>query len=252
MCDVLISNALKDQTVHGAIMRRINHVALLVILGVISVACVWELLVVEPHSMDEAIPKAVKYQATDQINRVEHQRTPTAPALVSGNERIDIDKRISDKANDKLQQLLTLVARNGVVTMTTTDSGYIDMTSNWICHIKKLGIEKEVIVFALDKEIHEFVQSKGIASYFDEGMSKTSIKIGYHNSKSYNQVVHTKTKHQKTVLERGFDLFFTDVDIPWTSDFRPPVIHEANGVDFIGQQNWPQNDMNTGFFYMKT
>jgi hypothetical protein len=72
------------------------------------------------------------------------------------------------------------------------------------------------------------------------------------NSKSYNQVVHTKTKHQMAVLERGYDLLFADVDIPWTSDMRTQVVREARGVDFLGQQNWPQNDMNTGFMYIRS
>lgn len=69
---------------------------------------------------------------------------------------------------------------------------------------------------------------------------------------SYNQVVHTKTKHQMAVLQEGYDLFFADVDIPWTSDYRPQMALEATGVDFLGQHNWPQNDMNTGFIYLRS
>lgn len=117
--------------------------------------------------------------------------------------------------------------------------------------MKKLGLEKQVLVFALDEEIHKIVRDAGVASYFDRTMSKSSQQVGNWNSKSYNQVVHTKTKHQRAVLERGFNLFFTDVDIPWTSDLRDRVRNDSTNLDFVGQQNWVQNDMNTGFMFMR-
>lgn len=177
---------------------------------------------------------------TQRVAKLQRKNVTTAGRLPTSFTRM----------ND-LSLLLKMVAKDGQVIMTTTDSGYVNMTLNWICHMKALHIEKEVIVFALDSAAHTIVQSQGIASYFEPKMSKESNKIGTWNSKSYNQVVHTKTKHQKAVLDRGFDIFFTDVDIPWTSDYREQVIKEAAAADFVGQQNWPQCDMNTGFLYMK-
>lgn len=142
-----------------------------------------------------------------------------------------------------------------MVVATSTDYGYLDITKNWICHLKRLGLEQEVIVFSLDEKIHAAVQGLGIRSYFEKGMAKTAQDkaVGNWNSKSYNQVVHTKTKHQRAVLVRGFNLFFSDIDIPWTSDLRVQLRKDTPpGVDFVGQQNWPQNDMNVGFFFARS
>lgn len=162
------------------------------------------------------------------------------------------DQPLSDTPDDELTALLRRIAKDNLVVATTTDGGYLELTVNWICHMKKLGLEAQVLIFSLDEKIHAEVQELGVASYYEATMSKESESVGNWNSKSYNQVVHTKTKHQRAVLERGFDLFFADVDIPWTSDLRDRVLNDVVGLDFVGQQNWPQNDMNTGFMYMRS
>ena len=154
--------------------------------------------------------------------------------------------------NDELTALLEKVALDNIVVATSTDFGYLGMTMNWICHLRALGLEKNVIVFSLDERIHEAVKKEGLTSYFETEMGKETVEIGNWNSRSYNQVVHSKTKHQRAVLMRGFDLFFCDVDIPWTSDYRVQLMKDVpDHVAFVGQQNWPQCDMNVGFFYAR-
>jgi hypothetical protein len=161
-----------------------------------------------------------------------------------------------EDSGDELSQLLKKVASDGrMVVATSTDFGYLSMTKNWICHLRKLGLAGKVLVFSLDEKIHQAVLDEGVASYFEKGMSKTGqhdSAVGHWNSKSYNQVVHTKTKHQHAVLKRGYNLFFTDIDIPWLDDYRNQIVRDTpHNVDFVGQQNWPQNDMNVGFFYAR-
>eukprot|EP00039_Didymoeca_costata_P022516 m.4680 g.4680 ORF g.4680 m.4680 type:complete len:431 (+) comp3057_c0_seq2:183-1475(+) len=171
-----------------------------------------------------------------------------------GDDLIENDFGETIPKHDQLTKILRKVAsKDKMVVATSTDYGYLSITKNWICHMKKLGLEKQVVVFSLDKKIHEAVREEGIYSYFEPEMSKSGETVGVWNSKSYNQVVHTKTKHQHAILKRGFDLFFTDIDIPWTIDWRP-IIAKATpeNVEFNGQQNWPQNDMNVGFFFARS
>ena len=175
-----------------------------------------------------------------------------APARVAPPAVRPEDLPVPDTPDDELTALLRRVAKDNLVVATTTDGGYLELTVNWICHMKRLGLEAQVLIFSLDEKIHAKVQELGVASYYEATMAKESESVGNWNSKSYNQVVHTKTKHQRAVLQRGFDLFFADVDIPWTSDLRDRVLSDVAGLDFVGQQNWPQNDMNTGFMYMRS
>jgi len=119
--------------------------------------------------------------------------------------------------------------------------------------MRKLGLEKNVLIFSLDEKIHAAIKEAGFISYYEVKMAKSEDTIGTWNSKSYNQVVHTKTKHQRAVLERGFNLFFTDIDIPWTADYRKTILADTPAeASFVGQQNWPQSDMNVGFFFAKS
>lgn len=155
---------------------------------------------------------------------------------------------------DKLDEVLASVVSPGnMVVATSTDFGYIEITINWMCHMRKLGLEKNVLIFSLDEKIHEAVQHAGFISYYESDMAKAQEAIGNWNSKSYNQVVHTKTKHQHAVLSRGYNLFFTDIDIPWMADYRGSLGRDIpDGVSFVGQQNWPQCDMNVGFFFARS
>eukprot|EP00729_Bicosta_minor_P011613 gene11613-11138_t len=155
---------------------------------------------------------------------------------------------------DTLDEVMASVAGpDKMVVATSTDYGYLEITINWMCHMRKLGLDKKVLIFSLDEKIHEAVQQAGFVSYFEPDMAKAQEAIGNWNSKSYNQVVHTKTKHQHAVLSRGYNLFFTDIDIPWMADYRETLMRDTpDETSFVGQQNWPQCDMNVGFFFARS
>ena len=62
---------------------------------------------------------------------------------------------------DPLGALLSKVQDRGVVVATTTDSGYLPLTVNWICHLRRLGLSDKVIVFALDEKTHQDMAAHG-------------------------------------------------------------------------------------------
>jgi hypothetical protein len=210
---------------------------------------------------DSAVGSTTSSDAKSSPGRPAFRASKTGSvAATAGISKKSLGKRSSSSGSsshteddDALTHLLRSVQEDGLVVATTTDHGYLDLTINWVCHLRALHLDNKVIVFALDENIHNEMLARGIASYYEKAMTKSSDKVGNWNSKSYNQVVHTKTKHQVAVLERGYNLLFADVDIPWTSDMRAQIKTEAaDGVDFLGQQNWPQNDMNTGFMFVRS
>ena len=144
------------------------------------------------------------------------------------------------------------VAINRTVLVTTASQEFALILNNWICHVKRLGITN-VIVFALDAPTAEQAASHGVAALLDSTFDKGGGQIGEFSSASYNHAVYAKTKHQLAVLQAGYSLFFSDADIPWTSNWIGGVATFAGdaGVDLVLSTGWPFPDLNTGFFFAR-
>lgn len=77
---------------------------------------------------------------------------------------IPVQSNPAANEGDPLSRLLSKVQEDGIVVATTTDLGYLTLTVNWICHLKKLGLDKKVVVFALDEGIHKEMLARGRSS----------------------------------------------------------------------------------------
>jgi hypothetical protein len=147
-----------------------------------------------------------------------------------------------------------------------------------------------VLIFALDEEIADQARSAGIAYLLDTHFSRGNSSIGTFASESYNQAVYSKTRHQVSVLKAGFNLFFSDTDIPWTSDWSKEIAQWAGTTQDMASEEfnrytqsllvglflswgavvlielrwgllvvsqvlspgWPWHDLNTGFFFARS
>lgn len=111
---------------------------------------------------------------------------------------------------------------------------------------------QNVVVFSLDEHTHRLVESLGVASHWDVEAALGGVAVGVWNSKSYNSVVYAKTRHQLAVLGLGFNMVFTDVDIPWTHNWQSAVAEATGDLDFAAQLNHPFGDLNVGFFFARS
>ena len=133
-----------------------------------------------------------------------------------------------------LERTLASIAINKAVLVTTASNEFASVLANWLCHVKRLRM-KNVLVIALDKETALQVQAAGVATLWDRAFSRANGTIGTFASKSYLQAVYSKTRHQRAVLAAGYNLFFSDTDIPWTHDWVGEIAGWAlaDGVDIV-------------------
>lgn len=152
-----------------------------------------------------------------------------------------------------LERTLASIAINKAVLVTTASNEFASVLANWLCHVKRLRM-KNVLVIALDKETALQVQAAGVATLWDRAFSRANGTIGTFASKSYLQAVYSKTRHQRAVLAAGYNLFFSDTDIPWTHDWVGEIAGWAlaDGVDILLSPGWPWQDLNTGFFFARS
>lgn len=123
-----------------------------------------------------------------------------------------------------LENTLAAIAVNKAVLVTTASKEFANVLANWLCHVKSLKMPN-VLVVALDEETALQVRAAGVATLWDQAFNRADGTIGTFASKSYLQAVYSKTRHQRAVLAAGYDLFFSDTDIPWTHDW----VGEATG-----------------------
>lgn len=141
------------------------------------------------HSLSTQAHDAVTYDGTNlaMSERPRRMETATAPPpRYYTNAAVD---HASGAPRDELTVLLESVQENGMVVATTTDNGYLDLTINWVCHLKTLHLERKVIVFALDEEIHKEMIARGadtlaidVLTYFR--VTLCNLSPSYHHFKT--------------------------------------------------------------------
>ncbi|KAF0912526.1 hypothetical protein E2562_014109 [Oryza meyeriana var. granulata] len=121
-----------------------------------------------------------------------------------------------------------------------------DGTTELLRHVLVVAMDPTALSRCLAVHPHCFL-------YTMPGLDFTSEK--FFASKDYLELVWSKLKLQRRVLQLGYNFLFTDVDIVW---LRNPLKHVAVYADmavssdiFFGDPDNIDNLPNTGFFYVK-
>ena len=121
---------------------------------------------------------------------------------------------------------LVLVARNGTVMFTATDTSteFVELLDNWLCHLQRLHIPP--LVWSLDERTHRRLQLReGVHSVY-----APTIKVPQRarpseykrpSSEEYTLTVALKPQVVLRVLRCGFDAIFLDVDVALIRDPLP-------------------------------
>ncbi|KAI8816563.1 nucleotide-diphospho-sugar transferase-domain-containing protein [Fimicolochytrium jonesii] len=134
--------------------------------------------------------------------------------------------------------------------------GFIDFAFNWACMAKKLQPYKFIIV-SQDPESNVYLKSNTLLSTFDGaaiGVDSTAAQSAW-RSPAYNHIVKMKVLIVRQILEMGYHVLFSDVDIVWLDD---PLKYFVGDVDWefepneLGDDFQPGNTANTGFYWIKS
>ena len=175
----------------------------------------------------------------------------------------DVIFQATDKS--RLQEILHQTAdQNNNILVAYTNSGFHEMTRNFLYSLENtIPPITNILLFPLDCE--EFVRSQNlrISSFFTRvEHNKTALpfagppgKYGFH----YYEVVQYKWKILEMVLQAGYNVLLTDVDIFWLRNpfYLLETMPQCDFTFYCGKIAPPKNlskclHVNTGLMYFRS
>jgi hypothetical protein len=150
---------------------------------------------------------------------------------------ISESKLPSNKSNlsPELHALLTSHStKSNEVILAMTNAGEVDFALNMACSLKDVDAFQHLVVVATDDAAKRVLETKGVPVYFDPSIAafvrasnkhKDADKFG---GKTWSLIAVQKLLMIAAVVEAGFNVFFTDVDVVF---MRNPLPHLACGEE---------------------
>ncbi len=158
---------------------------------------------------------------------------------------------------DQLSQSeMTRGVMKSTVLILSANMAYADMTCSFLCRLAKISKTFKYVVIAQDTSFYDFLQAHGIPSISGSLIHPISTqKAENFRSAEFNAISIAKVIAARMVLELGYNVLFSDVDIAWKKN---PVPFLPVDVDLVIQSNsgtnvFPLSDEpNTGFYFLRS
>ncbi|KAI8370017.1 chitin synthase III catalytic subunit-domain-containing protein [Blakeslea trispora] len=156
--------------------------------------------------------------------------------------------RIAGSKQEKI--LLTAVANQGMA----------EYTLNWIASLKKCGLDDKFLVFAIDEEFVTTMKEAGYGKHVvmipKEWFHKElSGEFEEWLSSGYTPITHSKSLVVERLLYTGVTVWFSDVDIVFTSpavyDYLIMKLNARKQTETLFSQETEQKIINSGFYVMR-
>lgn len=142
------------------------------------------------------------------------------------------------RVEQSLDVMLFKQHTNQSVIVATVDAGYIDFALNWACSLRRLRIDN-FLFHAVDDTIFRTLQDLGLpvvkyvsqlSQNYSAGASRDSVVYG---SVSYQSIMNTRTEIVTKILQKGYHVLLSDVDIVFLRDpfpFFDPALDIQGGA----------------------
>ena len=97
----------------------------------------------------------------------------------------------------------------------------------------RLGIK--FLVIALDKKTDEYMKQMNVTSIFYSGIDKVEEQYAEFRTKQFNIITNRKMDAVLRILELGYDVVFSDVDVVVIRD--PMPFFSLSEVDYMHSHN---------------
>ncbi|KAF7724353.1 hypothetical protein EC973_001141 [Apophysomyces ossiformis] len=154
------------------------------------------------------------------------------------------------RKHKKDQVLLTAVANNGMASYTL----------NWIESLHRCKLADKFLVFAIDKELVDTLTEKGYGDHvvlIPENWFHQKLSAGFAEwlDKDYTPITHSKSLVVERLLYMGITVWFSDVDIVFTSpaiyDYLMTKLTSRKFTEVLFTQETEQKIVNSGFYVMR-
>jgi beta-arabinofuranosyltransferase len=171
-----------------------------------------------------------------------------------------------------LPQLLQKRALDDVVVLVGFNFGYRNMFFNLLCQFRELGV-RNYAVAAFDVQAYALCLTHDLPCFPVTAAAVDPSTIGddggsfdfYHSSSpqlwdtvGFNRMTKLKSRQVLRVLQLGYDVLWTDVDVFWKRDPLPDIRAQLGTDAHIGIQTdalWGTDAnswLNSGFYYVKS
>lgn len=163
-----------------------------------------------------------------------------------------IEKAIAhnERKTGKDRILLTAVANQGMA----------EYTLNWIASLKKTGLDDKFLVFAIDEEMVKTMTNAGYGEHVvmipkNWFHKELSGEFEEWLSSGYTPITHSKSLVVERLLYTGVTVWFSDVDIVFTSsaiyDYLVMKLNARKQTETLFSQETEQKIINSGFYVMR-
>ena len=141
--------------------------------------------------------------------------------------------------------------RPGVIVLTTTNTGFLDILLNLLESIKRTGVCPNVTIIAEDPQAYAFLL--GISSG-QPGLNVLKTSSGFmtpqklmFGTKVYKELVNKRAEYLLSFLEKGLEVMFTDTDTFWFRDPFPYFQGDFDVAMLDEFMNYPERNPTSRF-----
>ncbi|XP_024541663.1 beta-arabinofuranosyltransferase RAY1 [Selaginella moellendorffii] len=182
----------------------------------------------------------------------------SAPQLDCSSSQHQVSGNLSSITSGYSYQLESLLLKvsspDKVVVLTVVSHSYRDMLMSWVCRLRHLNVTN-YLVATIDKEMYQFGILQGLPVFRTES-GRSDSKDCTFGSSCFKTVTKSKSRTVLRILELGYSVLFSDVDVYWFSSpirelmaFGPGVLaaqtDEYNEKEAV---NLPRR-LNSGFYF---
>ena len=120
---------------------------------------------------------------------------------------------------------------NGVTIVTFASSGWTDLLNNWLCSLRKVGLEKAVYIVAFGSDACSSLAPTGIAC---KNAEQTPSAANY-GQEGYQKMLEIRTREILRLLGCGTTILVTDADVVFLKDPLPTLRALSEGKDMLFQ-----------------
>uniref|UniRef100_A0A061RCR6 Glycosyl transferase family gt77 hemi-cellulose cell wall biosynthesis n=1 Tax=Tetraselmis sp. GSL018 TaxID=582737 RepID=A0A061RCR6_9CHLO len=150
------------------------------------------------------------------------------------------------------------------VVVVVANKGHAELVNNLICSLNSTGITKYVL-FASDSESYKFYRSTGYVgvwyepTLFAEDTPADAIDFskGKEHLRRWTTFNRQRAKVARYVVERGYDILFTDADVVFHRNVVPELQYKSRFVSALFLWDGPTSGRespakaNAGFYYLR-
>ena len=157
-----------------------------------------------------------------------------------------------------IHNVVSCIIGNTVLT-TLTNYGYLLYTLNMLKSLAPFGLDKKVLVIAIDQKAYSILKKKGYSTVYIDQVHDELDKTKFYpwNSKGYDKICYYKLELIYQILLLQKNILLIDGDIVFQKDPRPDI----EAWDKSEEDVWIQNDgeedthtenMCTGYMFVRS